>query len=176
MREVARAAAKYFKIDNAALYTQARDQRIAWPRQIAMTLCREMCDRSFPDIGQHFDGRDHTTVMHACKEVLSFAVTDDETCRALIAIAAISSGMAADRYRREQEWALALHAGQPVVELPQESVEAVAAVKKPRPALPMYPDRRIVVVNGTGRYGNRPVLLPSDLRQPTAAQKMARRA
>jgi len=177
MREIARATAQYFKIDQADLYAEARHQKVAWPRQIAMTLCRDMSRRSLPDIGHHFGGRDHTTVIHACKAVFDHAAADDETTQALMTIAAMASGMSIDRNRREQEWALSLHAGQPMVALePVSEPVAPPQPRKPRPAVSVYPDRRIVVVNGRGGYAHRPALMATDLRQPTKAQLTAGRA
>ena len=57
--------AKYFKLTLADLNGKKRNRNIAFPRQIAMYLAREMTDASLPRIGGNFGGRDHTTVMHA---------------------------------------------------------------------------------------------------------------
>ena len=57
--------AKYFKLTLADLNGKKRNRNIAFPRQIAMFLAREMTDASLPRIGGNFGGRDHTTVMHA---------------------------------------------------------------------------------------------------------------
>ncbi|MEK6527176.1 MAG: helix-turn-helix domain-containing protein, partial [Nitrospirota bacterium] len=46
------------------------------PRQIAMYLCRELTDASFPEIGRHFGGKDHTTIIHACKQIVKAKGTD----------------------------------------------------------------------------------------------------
>ena len=50
-------------------FTKNRTQNIAYPRQIAMYLCREMADFSYPRIGEFFGGRDHTTVIHAYEKI-----------------------------------------------------------------------------------------------------------
>ncbi|TLY25626.1 MAG: chromosomal replication initiator protein DnaA, partial [Nitrospirae bacterium] len=42
---------------------------LVYPRQIAMYLCRELTDASFPEIGRQFGGKDHTTIIHACKQI-----------------------------------------------------------------------------------------------------------
>ena len=191
MREIARATAAYFKITPQDLLGQGRHQRVAWPRQIAMTLCREMSRRSLPDIGNHFGNRDHTTVLHGCKAVLDYAGADDETLQALMTIAAMASGMSIDRNRREQEWALSLHAGQPLVVLsepdaapapPPPSPEAFQVEVRTVPWEQEKGARRVMVP--AGRYPIparqrqdriRP-LLPSALRQPTKAQLTAGRA
>ena len=61
--------AKYFSIDKDDLAGNKRSNDIAFPRQIAMFLCREIANMSYPQIGVDFGGRDHSTVMHACKKI-----------------------------------------------------------------------------------------------------------
>ena len=61
--------AKYFSINKDDLAGNKRSNDIAFPRQIAMYLCREVANMSFPQIGVDFGGRDHSTVMHACKKI-----------------------------------------------------------------------------------------------------------
>lgn len=60
---------KYFSINKDDLAGNKRSNDIAFPRQIAMYLCREIANMSFPQIGTDFGGRDHSTVMHACKKI-----------------------------------------------------------------------------------------------------------
>ena len=62
---------RYFSLSDGALVSKKRSQDIALPRQIAMYLCREILDSSFPKIGDEFGGRDHTTVMHSVKKIQS---------------------------------------------------------------------------------------------------------
>ena len=59
----------YFKIDKRDLVSSKKSNDIAYPRQIAMYLCRTVGQMSFPRIGNDFGGRDHTTVMHASKKI-----------------------------------------------------------------------------------------------------------
>lgn len=61
--------AKYFSIDKEDLSSNKRSNDIAFPRQIAMYLCREIANMSYPQIGVDFGGRDHSTVMHGCKKI-----------------------------------------------------------------------------------------------------------
>ena len=61
--------AKYFSINKDDLSGNKRSNDIAFPRQIAMYLCREIANMSFPQIGVDFGGRDHSTVMHGCKKI-----------------------------------------------------------------------------------------------------------
>ena len=60
---------KYFSINKDDLAGNKRSNDIAFPRQIAMYLCREIANMSYPQIGIDFGGRDHSTVMHACKKI-----------------------------------------------------------------------------------------------------------
>ena len=61
--------AKYFSIAKDDLSGNKRSNDIAFPRQISMYLCREIANMSYPQIGTDFGGRDHSTVMHACKKI-----------------------------------------------------------------------------------------------------------
>lgn len=61
--------AKYFNIDKKELEGDKRSNDIAFPRQIAMYLCREVANMSFPKIGEDFGNRDHSTVMHAYRKI-----------------------------------------------------------------------------------------------------------
>lgn len=60
---------EYFGMTHEELIGKRRDQRIVRPRQIAMYLCKEMTDASYPEIGAHFGHKDHTTVLHAHRKV-----------------------------------------------------------------------------------------------------------
>lgn len=61
--------AKYFSIEKDDLAGNKRSNDIAFPRQISMFLCREIANMSYPQIGIDFGGRDHSTVMHACRKI-----------------------------------------------------------------------------------------------------------
>ena len=67
VRDVQVAAAKAFGVTVEELCSSSRSARVAGPRQIAMYLARELTDASLPAIGRQFGGRDHSTVLHACK-------------------------------------------------------------------------------------------------------------
>jgi chromosomal replication initiator protein len=60
------------------LKSKKRTKNLVFPRQIAMYLCREMTDLSFPEIGKHFGGKDHSTVIHACRQMEKIAQTASE--------------------------------------------------------------------------------------------------
>ena len=61
--------AEYYKIRMADLLSKKRSRSIARPRQMAMALCKELTNHSLPEIGDAFGGRDHTTVIHACRKI-----------------------------------------------------------------------------------------------------------
>lgn len=67
--EIQRTVADYFNIRLAEMLSQRRSRNIARPRQIAMYLAKMLTQRSLPEIGRHFGGRDHTTVIHAVKKI-----------------------------------------------------------------------------------------------------------
>ncbi len=75
---IQKTVADYYKIKVAEFFSKKRTRAIARPRQIAMWLCREVTSHSFPEIGDAFGGRDHTTVIHAVKTVDSLRSKDNE--------------------------------------------------------------------------------------------------
>jgi len=68
---IQRTVAEYYKIKIADLLSKRRNRSVARPRQIAMALSKELTNHSLPEIGDAFGGRDHTTVLHACRKVKS---------------------------------------------------------------------------------------------------------
>ncbi len=78
--EIQAAVGKHFGITEQELLSSSRSARVAWPRQLAMYLARELTGESLPAIGRHFGGRDHTTVMHACRRA-SARIDDDAAVR-----------------------------------------------------------------------------------------------
>ena len=80
--------AQYYGISAKDLMGKKRARSIARPRQMAMALIRELTQDSFPEIGQFFGGRDHTTVMHACKAIEELRATDVKVDKAYQALKA----------------------------------------------------------------------------------------
>lgn len=78
MDNIQKTIADYYKIKVAELFSKKRTRAIARPRQVAMWLCREVTSHSFPEIGDAFGGRDHTTVIHAVKTIDSLRLKDSE--------------------------------------------------------------------------------------------------
>ena len=66
---IQRSVAEYYKIKMSDMLSKRRNRSVARPRQVAMCLSKELTNHSLPEIGDAFGGRDHTTVMHACKQV-----------------------------------------------------------------------------------------------------------
>jgi chromosomal replication initiator protein len=75
---IQKVVAEYFKIKLSDITSKRRTRSIARPRQIAMTLAKEMTNHSLPEIGDAFGGRDHTTVMHACKRINELRQSDKD--------------------------------------------------------------------------------------------------
>ena len=73
---IQRMVADYYKIKISDLLSKRRNRSIARPRQVAMALCKELTDHSLPEIGEAFGGRDHTTVLHACRKIRELCDTD----------------------------------------------------------------------------------------------------
>ena len=78
MDNIQKTTADYYKIKVADLFSKKRTRAIARPRQVAMWLCREVTTHSFPEIGDAFGGRDHTTVIHAVKTIDTLKAKDAE--------------------------------------------------------------------------------------------------
>ncbi len=81
--EIQAATCELFGITPDELTSPARAARVAWPRQLAMYLSRELTDESLQAIGRSFGGRDHTTVLHACRRA-SAQIAADEKSRAAV--------------------------------------------------------------------------------------------
>ncbi|NLW05293.1 MAG: chromosomal replication initiator protein DnaA [Pseudomonadaceae bacterium] len=71
VENIQRTVAEYYKIKIADLHSKRRNRSIARPRQMAMALAKELTNHSLPEIGDAFGGRDHTTVLHACRKIKS---------------------------------------------------------------------------------------------------------
>jgi chromosomal replication initiator protein len=69
IENIQKTVAEYFKIRVADLLSQRRSRSVARPRQMAMSLAKELTRHSLPEIGDAFGGRDHTTVLHACRRI-----------------------------------------------------------------------------------------------------------
>lgn len=75
---IQKTVAEYFKIKLSDMHSKKRSRDIARPRQIAMALSKELTPLSLPNIGDAFGGRDHTTVLHACKTIAEMRQNDED--------------------------------------------------------------------------------------------------
>ncbi len=69
VENIQKTVADYYKVRVAELLSKRRSRSVARPRQVAMALAKELTSQSLPEIGDAFGGRDHTTVLHACKRI-----------------------------------------------------------------------------------------------------------
>src|SRR5690348_372265 len=76
IQNIQKTVADYYQLRLSDLLSQRRMRSLARPRQIAMALAKELTEHSLPEIGEAFGGKDHTTVMHACKKIRSLCDTD----------------------------------------------------------------------------------------------------
>ena len=78
IEDVKRVVCKRFMLNHRELVGSSRNRRVVRPRQIGMYLCREVTQRSLPEIGRKFGNRDHTTVLHACRKVAELRETNTD--------------------------------------------------------------------------------------------------
>jgi chromosomal replication initiator protein len=76
MENIQKLVAEYYKLRVSDLLSRRRTRTIARPRQMAMALSKELTEHSLPEIGDAFGGRDHTTVLHACRRIEDLCETD----------------------------------------------------------------------------------------------------
>jgi chromosomal replication initiator protein len=70
IESIQKVVADFYKIKIIDMFSKKRPKSIAFPRQVAMYLSKELTSKSLPDIGEHFGGRDHTTVLHAHRKIM----------------------------------------------------------------------------------------------------------
>jgi chromosomal replication initiator protein len=76
IEDIQRRTAEFYKLEVRDFHSPQRARRVARPRQVAMYLARKLTSRSLPEIGRRFGGRDHTTVLHACRRIESLCEED----------------------------------------------------------------------------------------------------
>jgi chromosomal replication initiator protein len=76
LEAIQKTVAEYYKIKVADMYSKKRNRAVARPRQVAMWLAKELTPASYPAIGESFGGRDHTTVLHACRTIGELRLAD----------------------------------------------------------------------------------------------------
>ncbi|MBV9997430.1 MAG: chromosomal replication initiator protein DnaA [Caulobacteraceae bacterium] len=85
--DIQKAAAEYYGLKQADLISERRARSVARPRQAAMWLAKQLTNRSLPDIGRRFGGRDHTTVIHAVRRIEALRATDGQLANDLEVLA-----------------------------------------------------------------------------------------
>ena len=78
IENIQKTVADYYKIRISDMHSKKRSRAVARPRQVAMALAKELTQLSLPEIGSNFGGRDHTTVLHACRQVAKLRETHPE--------------------------------------------------------------------------------------------------
>ncbi|MEO8626941.1 MAG: chromosomal replication initiator protein DnaA [Betaproteobacteria bacterium] len=81
IENIQKTVADYYKLKVSEMYSKKRTRNVARPRQVAMALAKELTQLSLPDIGEAFGGRDHTTVLHACRKVAELKIESPELNR-----------------------------------------------------------------------------------------------
>ena len=92
VENIQKITAEYYNIKISDILSKRRSRSVARPRQMAMFLAKELTNYSLPEIGESFGGRDHTTVIHACKkitELRSFNLDIEEDYRKLLRVLTI---------------------------------------------------------------------------------------
>ena len=77
VHNIQKIVAEYYKIRVSDLHAKDRSRQVARPRQVAMALAKELTSHSLPEIGDAFGGRDHTTVLHACRRIAELKTRDN---------------------------------------------------------------------------------------------------
>ena len=78
IENIQKTCAEYYKVKVADLLSKRRSRSIARPRQMSMALAKELTNHSLPEIGDHFGGRDHTTVIHACRKMKELVAVESD--------------------------------------------------------------------------------------------------
>ena len=81
IENIQKTVADYYKIKVSEMYSKKRVRSLARPRQMAMALAKELTPMSLPEIGEAFGGRDHTTVLHACRKIVELINADPQIAR-----------------------------------------------------------------------------------------------
>lgn len=84
IENIQKTVAEHFNVNMVDLLSKKRSKHLVYPRQIAMFLCRKMTDASYPQIGEQFGGRDHTTVLHAFEKIEQDIKTDPELKNSIV--------------------------------------------------------------------------------------------
>ena len=81
IEQIQKVVAEYYKIRVSDILSSKRDRKITLPRHVAMAMAKELTSHSLPSIGDAFGGRDHTTVLHACKKIAALKTSSSNTSK-----------------------------------------------------------------------------------------------
>ena len=81
IEEIQRAVARVFNVSRSDIISERRTKEVVLPRHVAVYLSKELTRNSLPSIGRKFGGRDHTTVLHACRKIAALKTTSHEITR-----------------------------------------------------------------------------------------------
>jgi hypothetical protein len=84
LEEIIKTVAKYYGISVGELKSARRTSELARIRQVGMYLCKQLTLRSLPEIGRHFGGRDHTTILHGTRKIAALMLTDPVLCQEVV--------------------------------------------------------------------------------------------
>lgn len=76
IENIQKTVSSYYKIRVSDMHSKRRTRSVTRPRQLAMALCKELTNHSYPEIGDAFGGRDHTTILHACRKIEELKESD----------------------------------------------------------------------------------------------------
>ena len=92
VENIQKTVAEFFKIKVADMHSKRRTRNVARPRQVAMSLAKELTSMSLPEIGEAFGNRDHTTVLHACRTIASLRKQDQVLNRDYLVLEQVLKG------------------------------------------------------------------------------------
>ncbi len=92
VENIQKTVADYYKVRVSEMFSKKRSRIVARPRQVAMALAKELTSLSLPDIGEAFGGRDHTTVLHACRKIAELRSTQTDIARDYDALVQVLRG------------------------------------------------------------------------------------
>ena len=83
IEEIKKTVTDFYQLEPGSMESKSRARSVARPRQVAMYLCKHMTDRSFPEIGRRFGGRDHSTVIHGIRAIEELRIQDPQIHKAV---------------------------------------------------------------------------------------------
>ena len=92
IENIQKTVAEFFKLKLSDMHSKRRSRNVARPRQVAMALAKELTQMSLPEIGDAFGGRDHTTVLHACRTIATLRKQDQALNRDYLALEQVLKG------------------------------------------------------------------------------------